>query len=58
MTSAVAGSRVRLVKGAYAEPKAVAHPRKADVDRSYARCLEVLMAGAPATRWSPLTTSK
>jgi proline dehydrogenase len=39
------GSRVRLVKGAYAEPASVAYPRKADVDRSYRRCLEVLMAG-------------
>ncbi|RAY12820.1 proline dehydrogenase [Actinomadura craniellae] len=39
------GSRVRLVKGAYKEPPAVAHQRKADVDRAYARCLAVLMAG-------------
>ncbi len=43
---AVAGSRVRLVKGAYAEPASVAYPRKSDVDASYRRCLEVLMAGA------------
>ncbi len=40
-----AGSRVRLVKGAYAEPASVAHPRKADVDAAYRRCLEILMAG-------------
>jgi proline dehydrogenase len=40
------GSRVRLVKGAYAEPNAVAHPRKPDVDASYRRCLAILMAGA------------
>jgi len=40
-----AGSRVRLVKGAYAEPDAVAYPDKADVDRAYVRCLKVLMAG-------------
>jgi proline dehydrogenase len=39
------GSRVRLVKGAYAEPDSVAHPKKADVDRAYLRCLEILMAG-------------
>jgi proline dehydrogenase len=39
------GSRVRLVKGAYAEPDAVAYPDKADVDRAYVRCLKVLMAG-------------
>jgi proline dehydrogenase len=43
---ATVGSRVRLVKGAYAEPAAVAYPRKPDVDQSYLRCLEVLMAGA------------
>jgi proline dehydrogenase len=42
---ATAGSRVRLVKGAYAEPSAVAYPRKADVDAAYRRCLEILMAG-------------
>jgi proline dehydrogenase len=42
---ATAGSRVRLVKGAYAEPAAVAYPRKAEVDASYLRCLDVLMAG-------------
>jgi proline dehydrogenase len=42
---AVPGSRVRLVKGAYAEPAAVAHPAKADVDAAYARCLRVLVEG-------------
>jgi proline dehydrogenase len=42
---AVSGSRVRLVKGAYAEPAAVAYQRKKDVDAAYARCLETLMAG-------------
>ncbi len=42
---AVSGSRVRLVKGAYDEPAAVAHRRKKDVDAAYARCLEILMAG-------------
>jgi proline dehydrogenase len=42
---ATAGSRVRLVKGAYAEPASVAYPRKADVDAAYLRCLDVLMAG-------------
>jgi proline dehydrogenase len=39
------GSRVRLVKGAYAEPASVAWPRKHDVDRAYVRCLRVLMSG-------------
>ncbi|WP_405084735.1 proline dehydrogenase family protein [Microbispora sp. NBC_01389] len=42
----LAGSRVRLVKGAYAEPASVAHQRGADVDRAYVRCLRVLMAGS------------
>lgn len=38
------GARVRLVKGAYREPASVAHPRKGDVDRAYAWCLDALMA--------------
>jgi len=37
------GARVRLVKGAYKEPKAVAHQRKADVDAAYARMMERLL---------------
>jgi proline dehydrogenase len=43
---AVAGSRVRLVKGAYDEPAAVAFRDRAEVDRAYVRCLRVLMDGA------------
>jgi proline dehydrogenase len=39
------GSRVRLCKGAYAEPTSVAYQDKMDVDRSYVRCLGVLMRG-------------
>lgn len=39
------GSRVRLCKGAYCEPASVAYQSKAEVDRSYVRCLKVLMAG-------------
>jgi len=39
------GSRVRLCKGAYAEPEDVAYQDKHDVDLSYVRCLNVLMAG-------------
>jgi proline dehydrogenase len=39
------GSRVRLCKGAYAEPPSVAYQDKPDVDRSYARCLGILMRG-------------
>jgi proline dehydrogenase len=42
---AVAGSRVRLVKGAYDEPASVAHQGRKAVDRAYARCLETLMGG-------------
>jgi proline dehydrogenase len=38
-------SRVRLCKGAYNEPESVAFRDKGDVDRSYVRCLKVLMAG-------------
>jgi len=37
------GGRVRLVKGAYKEPKTVAHPKKADVDAAYARLLKMLI---------------
>ncbi|MEU6854495.1 proline dehydrogenase family protein [Actinacidiphila alni] len=42
---AVAGSRVRLVKGAYKEPASVAFQDKADVDKAYVRALRVLFAG-------------
>jgi proline dehydrogenase len=38
------GARVRLVKGAYREPKSVAYQKKADVDAAYARMLKVLIA--------------
>jgi proline dehydrogenase len=37
-------ARVRLCKGAYLEPPAVAFPDKADVDRSYLRLMERLLA--------------
>ncbi len=40
------GSRVRLCKGAYAEPAAVAFTDRRAVSASYARCLGILMAGA------------
>jgi proline dehydrogenase len=39
------GVRVRLCKGAYAEPAQEAFAAKHDVDRSFARCLRTLMAG-------------
>ena len=40
-----AGSRVRLCKGAYAEPESVAFVDPHQVDLSYVRCLGILMAG-------------
>jgi proline dehydrogenase len=42
---ATAGSRVRLCKGAYKEPESVAYQSRLDVDKSYVRCLNTLMAG-------------
>ena len=36
-------ARVRLCKGAYLEPPAVAFPEKADVDRNYVRLMERLL---------------
>jgi proline dehydrogenase len=39
------GSRVRLCKGAYKEPESVAFQDKHEVNKSYVRCLKVLMAG-------------
>jgi proline dehydrogenase len=39
------GGRVRLVKGAYKEPKAIAHNKKADVDAAYARMLKTMITG-------------
>jgi proline dehydrogenase len=42
---ATPGSRVRLCKGAYAEPESVAFQSAIEVDKSYVRCLNILMAG-------------
>jgi proline dehydrogenase len=42
---AYAGSRVRLCKGAYQEPASVAFQKRTDVDRSYVRCMNVLLEG-------------
>ncbi|NUP20614.1 MAG: proline dehydrogenase [Streptomyces sp.] len=39
----LAGARVRLCKGAYTAPGAYTRP--ADIDRSFVRCLRILMAG-------------
>jgi len=37
------GARVRLVKGAYEEPKAIAHQKKSEVDQAYARFTKILL---------------
>jgi proline dehydrogenase len=37
--------RVRLCKGAYAEPATEAYDVRHDIDKSFARCLRILMAG-------------
>ena len=42
---AVAGSRVRLCKGAYRAPDGVALAAKSEVDRNYARCMRILLDG-------------
>ena len=42
---AAPGVRVRLCKGAYAEPVSEAFTARHDVDKSFARCLRTLMAG-------------
>ena len=42
---ATEGSRVRLCKGTYKEPETVAFQDKAEVDRSFVRCLKILMEG-------------
>lgn len=39
------GSRVRLCKGAYLEPESVAFQDRLEIDKSYVRCLKVLLAG-------------
>ena len=39
------GARVRLVKGAYKEPKDVAYQSKADVDAAFVRIMKLLLAG-------------
>ena len=39
------GQRVRLCKGAYKEPETVAYQSKSDVNKSYVRCMNLLMSG-------------
>ncbi|MFJ8311141.1 MULTISPECIES: proline dehydrogenase family protein [unclassified Streptomyces] len=40
-----AGSRVRIVKGAYKEPAEVAYQDKGEIDKAYVRILKILMEG-------------
>ncbi|MFF3978928.1 proline dehydrogenase family protein [Streptomyces sp. NPDC001828] len=42
---AAAGSRVRIVKGAYKEPAEVAYLDKSEIDKAYVRILKILMEG-------------
>ena len=37
------GARIRLVKGAYEEPKTIAYQKKQDVDAAYARFMQMLL---------------
>jgi proline dehydrogenase len=37
------GARIRLVKGAYKEPRAVAYQKKTDVDGAYSRLIKLLL---------------
>lgn len=39
------GSRVRLCKGAYKEPETVAFQSTLDIDKSFVRCMNILMSG-------------
>jgi len=43
---AEAGSRVRLCKGAYEEPDGLAFQDRHEIDKSYVRCMRILMAGS------------
>ena len=42
---AAAGSRVRLCKGAYQGPDGFAFAARSEIDRSYARCMRILLDG-------------
>jgi proline dehydrogenase len=37
------GARIRLVKGAYKEPKTVAYQKKSDVDEAFVRLMQLLL---------------
>jgi proline dehydrogenase len=47
------GIRVRLCKGAYLEPPAIAFPAKADVDRQYIEMADRLLAASQNTGYYP-----
>jgi proline dehydrogenase len=38
------GARIRLVKGAYDEPREIAYQRKRDVDRSFSRLMTIMLS--------------
>jgi len=40
------GARVRLVKGAYKEPKTLAHQKKPEIDAAYARLMKILLVSS------------
>lgn len=43
--AAANGARIRLCKGAYAEPPTVAFTERTQIDEAYLRCLRILMKG-------------
>jgi len=45
------GARVRLVKGAYKEPPAVAYQHKADVDAAFIRLMRILLDSGTYPAW-------
>ncbi len=49
------GARIRLVKGAYREPKAIAYQKKADVDAAYVRLHASSCCPTGTIRRSPRT---
>lgn len=50
-------ARIRLCKGAYAEPPTVAYVDRDQIDEAYQRCLRILMKGAGYPMW-PVTTRR
>lgn len=49
--------KVRLVKGAYREPRNIAYPNKVDVDASYKHLATLLLEGAAAGTYFPAIAS-